>query len=59
MPEYNHDYLIGRAFLLPPQENGQRLRANVTKKAFEKIEAEDGNRKPNINFIFDIGAGKV
>ena len=59
MPEYNPDYLIGRAFLLPPQENRERLRAKVTKKADEKIEAEDGNRIPNINFIFDIDDGKV
>ena len=25
----------------------------------EEIEAEDGNRIPNINFILDIGEGKV
>ena len=27
MPEFDPDDLIGRAFLLPPQENGERLRA--------------------------------
>ena len=59
MPEYDPDNLIGRTFLLPPQENGERLRAKVTKKVVEEIEAGDGNRIPNINFILDIGEGKV
>ena len=59
MPEFDPDNLIGRTFLLPPQENGERLRAKVTKKVVEEIEAADGNRIPNINFILDIGQGKV
>ena len=59
MPEFDPDSLIGRTFLLPPQENGERLRAKVTKKVVEEIEAADGDRKPNINFILDIGEGKV
>ena len=59
MPEFDPDDLIGRTFLLPPQENGERLRAKVTKKVVEEIEAADGNRIPNINFILDIGEGKV
>ena len=59
MPEFYLDDLTGRTFLLPPQENGERLRAKVTKKVVEQIAAEDGNRIPNINFIHDIGEGKV
>ena len=59
MPEFDPDDLIGRTFLLPPQENGERLRAKVTKKVVEQIEAENANRIPNINFILDIGEGKV
>ena len=43
MPEFDPDDLIGRTFLLPPQENGERLRAIVMKKV-EEIEAQDGNR---------------
>ena len=39
MPEFDPDDLIGRMFLLPPQENGERLRAKVTKKVFQEIEA--------------------
>ena len=54
MPEFDPDSLIGRTFLLPPQENGERLRAKVTKKVVEEIEAADGNRIPNINFILNI-----
>ena len=30
MPEFDPDDLIRRTFLLPPEENGERLRANVT-----------------------------
>ena len=55
IPQLNPDDLIGRTVLLPPQENGERLRAKLTKKVFEEIEAQDGNRIPNINFILDIG----
>ena len=35
------------------------MTAKVTKKVVEEIEAADGNRIPNINFILDIGEGKV
>ena len=59
MPEFDPDDLIGRTLLLPPQENGETLRTKVTKKVVEEIEAPDGNRIPNINFILDIGEGKV
>ena len=59
MPEFDPDDLIGRTFLLPPQESGERLRAKVTKEVVEEIEAEDANRIPNINFILDIGEGKI
>ena len=59
MPELDPDNLIGRTFLLPPLVNGERQRANVTKKVVEEIEAADGNRIPNINIILDIGEGKV
>ena len=59
MPEFDPDNLIGRTSFLPPQENRERLRAKVTKKVVEGREAADGNRIPNINFILDIGEGKV
>ena len=59
MPEFDPDNLIGRTFLLPPQQDGKRLRAKVTKKVVKEIEAEDGDRIPNINCILDIDEGKV
>ena len=59
MPEFDPDDLIGRTFLIPPQKHGERLRAKVPKKVVEEIEAADGNRIPHINFILDIGEGKV
>ena len=37
----------------------ERLKAKVTKKVGEEIEAAYGKRIPNINFILDIGEGKV
>ena len=40
MPESDPDSLIGRTFLLPPEENGERLRAKVTKKVVEEIEVK-------------------
>ena len=36
MPEFDPDSLIGRTFLLPPEENGERLRAKVAKKVVEE-----------------------
>ena len=45
--------------MLPPEETGERLRAMVTRKVVEIIENEDGDRVQNINFIPDIGQGKV
>ena len=59
MPEFGPDDLIGRTFLLPPQENGERMRTKETKKVVQEIEAQDGNRIPHINFKLDIGVGKV
>ena len=51
--------LIGRTFLLPPEENGERHRAKVTRQVVEIIDEDNGQRVENINFILDIGNGKV
>ena len=45
--------------LLPPKENGERHRAKVTRQIFEIIDQDNGQRVENINFILDIGNGKV
>ena len=57
MSESYLDDLIGRTFLLPPLENGERLRAKVSKTVVEEIAAADGNRLPSMNFILDISEG--
>ena len=46
-------------FLLPPEENGERHRAKVTRKIVEIIDQENGHRVENINYSLDIGNGKV
>ena len=51
--------LIGRTFLLPPEENGERYRAKVMRQVAEIIVQDNGQRIENINFILDIGNGKV
>ena len=51
--------LIGRTFLVSPEENGERHRAKVTRKVVEIIDQENGYRVENINFVLDIGNGKV
>ena len=51
--------LIGRTFLLPPEENGERHRANGARKVVEIIDQENVHRVENINFILDIGNGNV
>ena len=35
MAEYNPDDLIGRTFLLPPSQNGERCRACIKQKVLE------------------------
>ena len=59
MPTFDPTDLIGRTFLLPPVENGERHRAKVTRQVVEIIDQDNGQRVENINFILDIGNGKV
>ena len=58
MPTFDPSDLIGRTFLLPPKENGEGHRAKVTRQVVENID-QDNQRVENINFILDIGNGKV
>ena len=48
---FNPDDLVGRTFLLPPGDNGERLRAKVTRKVVEDIEQADGERIQKFSFI--------
>ena len=59
MPTFDPEDIIGRTFLLPPEENGERHRAKVTRKNVEIIDQQNGHRIENINFILDIGDGEV
>ena len=59
MPTFDPSDLIGRTFLLTPEENGERHRAKVTGQVVEIIDQDNGQRIENINFILDIGNGKV
>ena len=59
MPTFDCSDLIGRTFLLPPEENGERHRSKVTRQVVEIIDQDNGQRIENINFILDIGNGKV
>ena len=59
MPTFDPSDLIVRTFLLPPVENGERHRAKVTRQVVEIIDQDDGQRIEIINFILDIGKGKV
>ena len=59
MPTFVPSDLIGRTFLLPPEENGERHRAKVTRQVVEIISQGNGQRVENISFILDIGNGRV
>ena len=59
MRTFDPSDLIGRTFLLLPEENGERHRAKVTRQVVEIIDQDNAKRVENINFILDIGNGKV
>ena len=59
MPTFDPSDRIGRTFLLPPEENGERHRAKVTRQVVEIIDQDNGQRIENMNYILDIGNGKV
>ena len=58
LPTFDPTDLIGRTFLLLPEENGARHRAKVTRQVDEISDQDNGQRIENINFISDIGNGK-
>ena len=59
MPTFDPSDLIGRTFVLPPEENGERHRGKVTRQVVEIIDQDNGQGVESINFILDIGNGKV
>ena len=50
MPTFDPSDPIGRTFLLPPEENGERHRAKVTRQVVEIIDQDNGQSVDNINF---------
>ena len=59
LPEFNPGDLIGRTFLLPPVDNGERIRPKVTRKVAEVIKNIDGERVQNFSYILGIENGKM
>ena len=61
MAEYKPDDLIGRTFLLPPSQNGERCRACIKQKVLEvshKLDEDQETLADNINFLLDVGQGR-
>ena len=61
MAEYNPDDLIGRTFLLPKNEQGERLRATIKRKVIETsklLDNQHDNAIDKINFHLDVGQGR-
>ena len=59
--EYNPDDLIGRTFLLPPNQKGERHRASIKQKVIEiseKLDEDQNAVVDNINFLLDVGQGR-
>ena len=62
MAEYNPDDLIGRTFLLPKNEQGERLRATIKIKVIETSKLLDDQHDSaidKINFHVDVGQGRA
>ena len=64
MVEYNPDDLIGRTFLLPKNEQGERLRATIKRKIIETskhLDDQHDNAIEKINFHLnlDVGQGRA
>ena len=62
MAEYNTDDLIGRTFLLPKHEQGERFRATIKRKVKETskhLDNQHDNAIEKINFHLDVGQGRA
>ena len=61
MAEYDPDDLIGRTFLLPPNQKGKRHRASIKLMVIEiseKLDEDHNAMVDNINFVLDVGQGR-
>ena len=60
--EYNPDDIIGRTFLCPRNEQGERLRATIERTVIETskhLDDQHDNAIEKINFHFDVGQGRA
>ena len=48
MPTFDPSDLICRTFLLPPEENGERHKAKVTRQVVEIIDHDNGEREKTL-----------
>ena len=62
MAEYNPEGLICRTFLLPKNEQGERLRATIKRKVIKTskiLDNQHDNAIDKINFHLDVGQGRA
>ena len=58
MAQCNPDDLIGRTFLLPPNQKGERHRGSIKQKVIvisQKLDEDHTAMADNINFLLDVG----
>ena len=61
MAEYNPEDLIGRTFLLPPNQKGECHRALIKQKVIELSDHADSTLDKNVNkidLLLDVGQGR-
>ena len=61
MAENNSDDLIGRTFLVPQNEQGERLRGTIKRKVIEAskhLDDQHDNAIKKITFHLDVGQGR-
>ena len=59
--EYNPDDLIGRPFLVPPNQKGEIHKISIKQKVIEISQMLDEDQNAmvdNINFLLDVGQGR-
>ena len=57
----NPDDQIGRIFLLPPNQKGERHRASIKQKVIEiseKLDADQNTVADKVNILLDVGQGR-
>ena len=61
MAEYNPDDLIGRTFILPPNQKSERHRASIKQMVIEispNLDEDKTAMADNINSLLDVGQGR-